>query len=87
MAYLKRLVLMLDRSGSPTGQISYQSDIGKTIEVPFSMTDALLKAKRRFKVNTKRMKNPGDERKAKQKRKREKKRKVRAKRRLVVVVK
>lgn len=66
---------------SPTGQISYQSDIGKTIEVPFSMTDALLKAKRRFKGRKyeEDEESKEDERKAKQKRKREKKRKGKGK--------
>ena len=66
---------------SPTGQISYQSDIGKTIETPFSMTDVLQKAKRRYKGRKyeEDEESKEEERKSKQKRKREKKRKGKGK--------
>jgi len=71
---------------SPTGQISYQSDIGKSIAlhigyVPFSMTDVLQKAKRRYKGRKYEEDDESheDERKGKLKRKREKKRKGKGK--------
>jgi len=62
---------------SPTGQISFQSDIGKAISTPFSDTEIFLKARRRYKGRKyeEDEESEEEERKSKQKRKREKKRK------------
>tara|TARA_R110000744_G_scaffold294729_3_gene404924 strand:+ start:1106 stop:2335 length:1230 start_codon:yes stop_codon:yes gene_type:complete len=71
---------------SPTGQISYQSDVGKSVAmhigyVPFSLTDVVQKARRKYKGRKyeEDEESHEEERKGKLKRKREKRRQGKSK--------